>query len=139
MLQSNRSARIRAQIFPGGQVRPSEIPFAGAPGPRYSGEQTIVRAGMGRGPATSPAGAPAAMVMAVGGSKPAGAQRVRPGGFGSTGMAPRQAPEARNASRAADHGTPPPRAPSQAGPNGNMLIPWKWISITLGALLIFRR
>jgi len=41
VLQSNRAARIRAAVFPGGQVRPSEIPFAGGlgPGDRSSGEQ----------------------------------------------------------------------------------------------------
>ena len=139
-LQSNRAARLRVAAFPGGQVAPRDIPFAGAPGPRYAGEQVIVKAGMGRGPTMQPAGLPASAVTAPLGTatirtpgRAMPGDRMRPGGFGGGGTSPRAQPEARNAQRASEM-------------NGGALaaLPgkpkmWLWGAAALAALLLLRR
>ena len=129
VLQSNRAARVRAAVFPGGQVRPSQIPLGkGAPGCRERGEQVVIRAGMGRAPSMQPGGAPGSVS-----GKPLGPARMRPGGFGATGGAPRQHPEARNGQRAAQiNGA----AQTLGGP---MERPYLWAGAALLLFLVLRR
>ena len=125
VLQSNRAARVRAAIFPGGQVRASEIPLGkGAPGPKDTGEQVVIRAGMGRSPTVQPAGAPGSVTNGP---------RVRPGGMGATGGAPRQQPEPRNGQRASEiNGA----AQTMGGP---MQRPILWAGAALLLFLLLKR
>ena len=94
VISSNHAAKQRAAAFPGGSVRPSQMPLGrGAPGPRATGEQVVVRAGIaGANPTESPAGAPGGMVGPA----------MRPGQFGAGGTAPRQPAVSQNGQRAAD-------------------------------------
>ena len=128
IIASNLAAKQRAQAFPGGGVRPSQMPLGkGAPGPKGSGEQMVVRAGIGgANPSESPAGAPGSMVGPA----------MRPGQFGGGGTAPRRQSEPRNGMRANEI----------ANGNGNAGVghafkknPLLWLGVGLAAFLIFRR
>jgi hypothetical protein len=129
VIAANRAARDRAAAFPGGSVRPSQMPLGrGAPGPKGSGQQMVVRAGIGgANPTESPAGAPGSMVGPA----------MRPGQFGGGGTAPRAPAVPQNGMRAADI--------ANGAANGGGMVhalkknPLLWAGAALVALFLFRR
>lgn len=127
IIATNRAARQRAEAFPGGGVRPSQIPFGGAPGPKMAGEQVVVRAGLrGLNASESPAGAPGSVV---------GPPAMRPGQYGGGGSSPRQRSVPRNGQRAGEI------VNGNGNGNGHPMgqRPLLWLAVGIIAVLLLRR